>query len=787
MYFYLEAGEHTLTLGYVDQVVAIKEVRLVGKQTIPTYEEVYAEYEAAGYTAASSGSGYYVEGEDSTWRNDSIIRRESNNDPQTSPSSIFYRVLNVVGGSRWGDGEQSVSWTITVEESGLYAIGIKVLQSDTAGMPVYRKITIDGEVPFQEFLEYKFEYSSDWYGETLSNSDGEPYLVYLEAGEHELTLTAQLGPIADIIERSENDINVLSELYREITKITGTDPDSNYEYDLYRLMPDLSAELTELADSLEICAEILDQISNKTTTMENNYRSIVATLRAFAEDVDTIPGSLDQLESAQSSLGTYITSLDTVELAIDYLEVYSPEDEFVVTTSTALGKAYVTVVNFFMSFIKDYDSIGVTAEESEETVVLEVWIARGTEWGEILNELIESEFTPSTGIYVNLSVMPSSQLSSSGVNVLMLSINAGTAPDVAISVDYNSPSEFAFRGAAVDLTQFDDFEEVAGWFYDSALIPYTYQGGVYAIPETIDFTVMFYRKDLIEELGIELPDTWDELYEDVLPVLYENSMTFSLPVDTSVSSSSPSGLRGFTMLLLQNGGTYYSEDGKSSALDSAEAYQAFVQWTNLYSQYDVDEESSLFSRMRTGQTPLGIGSYSDYITFLTSAPELYGRWGIALVPGILQEDGTIDRTTGTMSSTANMILSQSEHQEEAWEFLKWWMSEETQTSFGRQLEATIGESARWNTANKEAFYNLPWSSADVAIIQETLDNAQEQYIVPGGYFTSRHLVNAWNSVVVNAENARDVLEQAVKDINKELQNKIEEFGLEDVDIINGNG
>jgi len=59
-----------------------------------------------------------------------------------------------------------------------------------------------------------------------------------------------------------------------------------------------------------------------------------------------------------------------------------------------------------------------------------------------------------------------------------------------------------------------------------------------------------------------------------------------------------------------------------------------------------------------------------------------------------------------------------------------------------------------------------------------MDEAEEQLIVPGGYFTGRHIINAWNRVVVNNENARDSLEEAVKDINKELENKRKEFGLE---------
>lgn len=782
MYFYLSQGKHTLSLDYVDQPIAIREVRLEGKKELPAYADMLKQYEANGYQKVPVGSGTYIEGEKSAWRSDSIIRRESNNDPETVPFSLYNRVLNTVGGNRWNRGEQSVSWQFMAMEDGLYEIGVKVLQRKTEGMPSYRKVLIDGEVPFKEFLEYKFPYNKNWYGEVLSDGNGEPYLVYLEAGMHEITLTAQLGPISSVIERTTNDISVLSEITRDITKITGTEPDPNYEYDLYRLMPELSGELEELASSIEVCADILAAITNKTTSTENSYRAIIDTLRNFSEDVDRIPKALSELENAQTNMGSYINSLKVSPLQIDYLEVKAPDKKFEVKNSSFFQKFYVSTVNFLMSFVKDYDAVGTTKEDGEN-VVLDVWIGRGAEWGEILKEMIDEDFTPRTGIYVNLNVMPSSQLSTGGVNVLMLSINSNTAPDVALSVDYTLPSEFAFRGASVDLTQFEDFKEVESWFYGNSMVPYIFGEGVYALPETMDFTVMYYRKDLMRELGLELPETWTQLYMDVLPKLYENNMSFNMSVDTSVSSSSPAALRGFTMMLLQNGGSYYTPSGKESALGTAQAYRAFKSWTDLYSQYEVDEEANLFTRMRTGATPLGVAGYTEYIQFLTSAPELYGRWGIGAVPGIANADGTVSRETGSVSKTANVILAQSDKQDEAWQFLKWWMSEETQVSYGRQLEAVIGESARWNTANVNAFFRLPWKTEDKLVIQATLEDAQEQYIVPGGYFTSRHLINAWNRVVINDEKARDALEEAVKDINKELNVKIEEFGLQDVDVI----
>ncbi|MBQ6257226.1 MAG: extracellular solute-binding protein [Clostridia bacterium] len=255
-------------------------------------------------------------------------------------------------------------------------------------------------------------------------------------------------------------------------------------------------------------------------------------------------------------------------------------------------------------------------------------------------------------------------------------------------------------------------------------------------------------------------------------------MSFSLPVDTSVSSNSPGALRGFTMLLLQMGGAYYRGEGEASGLDTPEAYQAFKAWTDMYANYEIDAESSFFTRIRTGTMPIGIGNFTTYMQLLTSAPELYGRWSIAPVPGTRQADGTVKHTVGTTAATADIILAQSEKQDAAWQFLKWWSSEETQTRYGRELEAILGMGARWNTANVNAFYPLPWDARHERVIKAQMDAAEEQMIVLGGYFTGRHIINAWNRVCINNENARDALEKAVKDINKDLQNKRMEFGLE---------
>ena len=98
-------------------------------------------------------------------------------------------------------------------------------------------------------------------------------------------------------------------------------------------------------------------------------------------------------------------------------------------------------------------------------------------------------------------------------------------------------------------------------------------------------------------------------------------------------------------------------------------------------------------------------------------------------------------------------------------------------AFCQEIEASLGTEARWNTANVEAFGSLAWKKADLEVISAMMQADHEIPNVVGGYYTTRHMTNLWNKVVVNGANLRDSLEEAVEEINKELRMKQEEYGL----------
>lgn len=290
--------------------------------------------------------------------------------------------------------------------------------------------------------------------------------------------------------------------------------------------------------------------------------------------------------------------------------------------------------------------------------------------------------------------------------------------------------------------------------------------------------MMFIRTDILAELGIEPPQTWDELYK-LIPVLQEHGMEVGLPQPTTVQSGSDSTALNqmFTTLLLQNDVPIYDADNRLCVLDKLDAVNCFVEWSEFYTKYNFTKSYSNINRFRTGTMPIVLADYTFYNGLVVAAPEIAGAWDMIPIPGILQDDGTIARDTSS-SGSACMIFANTDQADASWEFLKWWTSTETQVLYGRELETIQGASARWPTANLSAMEQLGWTSAATKALQEQWSYVHGIPEVPGGYYVGRTVSNAIKSSINMGENAREMILDAVEDINEEILSKRKEFGLE---------
>ena len=288
--------------------------------------------------------------------------------------------------------------------------------------------------------------------------------------------------------------------------------------------------------------------------------------------------------------------------------------------------------------------------------------------------------------------------------------------------------------------------------------------------------MMFYRTDILEELGVKAPNTWQELYS-VLAKFQTNYLSVSLP-SPFVGGAGMTGLNSvYMMLLYQNDGALYSPDGKHTTMNSENAINAFTQWVNLYTKYKVPQTTNILTRFRMGESPIVITDYTFYNQLQIGAPEIEGKWAFVAIPGTEMPDGTINRTQAS-TVTGSLIFANAKDKKSSWEFLKWWTSAETQADYGMEIEALQGPSARWATANIEAFRMLPWANKISKAIEEQWVNVRGVPQVAGGYYTARSLDNAIRTVVNQNENTRETMLDFAADIDEEITIKRKEFNLE---------
>lgn len=803
--FYLPAGQHTLTLEFSSQPAVFSAISFIPAIAPKTYEDYVADCQAAGYREGAGS--FQIQAEECDVRSSSGVRREYNTDPSASDYSYSRKVLNTVGGVNWNEGGEAASWTCTVETAGLYRIGFRYEQSGNEGLPSFRQLTINGEIPFAEASAIAFDFGNNLKDMTIGDDDVEGgYLFYLEPGDV-ITLTVVMGEYADCLRELEDIVDTIMDLYSTIRVITGSDPDSNYDYGLERHIPTLDQDLNNIRlRLLEVCDRLYmteedyqaaveeakakgeaippKPICSTRPGMVSNFRSVAEDFEKWRKEPLLIPGDMGDITGNATNITTYVTTMKSQQLELDVIYLAPTEDQFVKKSSHWYDRIFSFFNNLWLSFMKDYTQIGITSGEAEN---IDVWVGRGTEYCEILREMLKKSFTEETGIGVSINILPSGQLSASGTNLLMLSYISGNAPDLVLGGGANDAIEFAIRDAMFALEGFEDFEEVKSRFYPAMFDACEYQGHYYALPETMTFMTLFYRTDIFEKLGLKVPTTWDELYGDVIPVLYENDMQFWYA-------------GGYDLFLYQHGGSYYRDDYDENGvlqknirtgLDTTVAYEAFVEYTDMYNVQGVPVSINFYNQFRYGDVPIGMADFATYMQFLIAAPEIAGKWDLAPVPQsvLTDENGNeylSQATTGLGGNYCFIMdnVTNGKYDEEkfasksaaAWEFMKWWTRTDIQSEYGAEVEAVIGRDARWLSANVEAFKNTAWEGNHLNVILESQEMAVVTPNVLGGYYTSRHVTNAFNRTVVARDTrARDSLIQSVKDINKEIWAKRTEY------------
>ncbi len=768
--FVFEAGTTVLSFESVSEPVVFKSISLVPHEDSLPYEEIKNGYASAGAKPADKDAVIKLEAEEpSAISSQTVYPVEDVSSAITSPSDTTRIMLNTIGGEKWQTAGQWVRYTFTPEVSGLYNIVARYKQGINDGLYSSRALYIYGGqyngLPFTEASQLRFGYSSDWQVGALTDGTTD-FEFYFEAGtEYTIELEVSLGSMGSVVRRVESALTRINNAYLNIIKLTGTNPDSYRDYGFSRVMPEVLNEFILTSREIDDVAKYLEDVAGVKGSQISTLDRVSWLLERMGGDEDVIAKNLSELKAYIGNLGTWITTAKTQPLQLDYISIQSVDAELPEATEGFFKAMGYEIKKFFMSFVRNYDRVGTQEEIKDENEVVEVWLAYGRDQSQVIRTLINNEFTLETGIPVNLKLV--------AAGTLLPSILAGMGPDVYIGLAQSEVINYAIRSAVMPIEGLSDYDEVIKSFNDAAMVPLGIEDadGVYhcyGLPETQRFPMMFYRKDVLADLGIDIPKTWDDILAAV-PVLQANNMEIGLTTE-------------YKMFLYQKGGELFADNGMRINLDANVALESFEMMCNMFTMYSFPYTYNFTNRFRTGEMPIGIATYSDtYNNLIVFATEIDGLWEFAPLPGIVDENGNINNVS-ISTITATVMVDGCDKPEEAWKFMQWYCGESCQIQYSNEMVAILGDSAKHPTANVDALSSLPWTTDELRNLELQFNNLASIPNYPGYYFVDRYTNFAFLSAYNDKANPVTELLGYINTINKEITRKRDEFGLETLEV-----
>ncbi|TMV46993.1 sugar ABC transporter substrate-binding protein [Paenibacillus mesophilus] len=290
-------------------------------------------------------------------------------------------------------------------------------------------------------------------------------------------------------------------------------------------------------------------------------------------------------------------------------------------------------------------------------------------WGDAIKPLLP-EFEAATGLKVNVQSFFEDQLTQK----LTVQFTAGSAtPDVFMYRPLQEGKLFYKNGWVHPLDEYS--KKDAGYdfadFSKSSVGSVTVDGKLAGIPIITEQEILYYRKDLLKNAGIEVPKTMDELTAAVKKLHDPSKEMYGFvargqrsPLVTQVSS-----------FLYSEGADFMS--GDKATINTPEAVKAFTTYGTLLKDFGPPGVLNM-------SWPQAFGIFAQgKVAFLTDANSLYknvtdkekskvaDQVGFAMFPG-----GKAGSKPYSITSWGLAMNSKAANKDAAWEFIKWASSKE---------------------------------------------------------------------------------------------------------------
>ena len=348
---------------------------------------------------------------------------------------------------------------------------------------------------------------------------------------------------------------------------------------------------------------------------------------------------------------------------------------------------------------------GAGGGDQEEEVTSLTVVAANSPWVEGLKTLA-TKYEEETGVAVTIEAYGNEQLNDN----YKVKLNASSSDfDVMAFQVQDVMREFSRNGWLTDMTDYVQSDPEWDWedFQAPARDAVTLDEVVYGVPVMTERQIVYYRKDLLEAAGLEVPKTLDELETAIATLNDPANDMFGIamrgsrvPLVTQLSS-----------FLYSYGADFQDSDGNAS-LDTPEAVEAIEFYGDLLKNYGPPgvtnmgwvEASALFAQ---GKAAFYIDADSQAYTFLdpdnSSVVDTVGFAQFPEGPEGSKFYNIVPQTVG--------INEFSKKKDAAWEFIKWVTNQEN-TEWLLENETVPGaRQSAWD--NDQAVSGFPEGLVDI--------------------------------------------------------------------------
>ena len=300
----------------------------------------------------------------------------------------------------------------------------------------------------------------------------------------------------------------------------------------------------------------------------------------------------------------------------------------------ALVLAAVLTATFFTGCNGANNDDGNKTNDTGGSTEFTVWMLKN--FSDVSNQYFvdrSEQFGEEKGINVTVEMIPYAEF----LTKWTAAIESGETPDVTY-MGYQEAGMFADQGVLLDLSDVYQQIDERQALYPSLASAVSYEGAQYAIPYWTEPIVLHYRKDLLEKAGYtEPPKTWEEFREIANACNDPASGVVGAGVGFGKNNSDAEWFA--RAVIWSYGGALFSEDGKSSIVNSKESEEGVQLISSIFledksvapSAVNWDDSSNNNAYL-SGQAAMVINAGSIYNNLKTSDEELFEKTGVATLP-----------------------------------------------------------------------------------------------------------------------------------------------------------